>query len=128
MVDAIRGLQPGLPADPSSTSAARPASSGASGAAFSDLLARASDNGLTFSGHAAKRIEQRGVPMDDERLRRLQSAVERAEAKGSKDSLILLHDLALVVSVKNHTVVTAVDEASQKERVFTNIDSVVIAE
>ena len=52
----------------------------------------------------------------------------RAEAKGSRDSLVLLDELALVVSVRNHTVVTAMDEASRKEHVFTNIDSVGIAE
>jgi flagellar operon protein len=73
-------------------------------------------------------MEQRGVQLDDERMRRLETAVGRAEAKGSRDSLILLDDLALVVSIQNRTVVTAVDEASQKEHVFTNIDSVVIAE
>ena len=51
---------------------------------------------------------------------------DRAEQKGSKDSLVLLDDLAFVVSVKNKTVVTAVDSNRAKENVFTNIDSVVI--
>jgi flagellar operon protein len=36
-------------------------------------------------------------------------------------------DLALVVSIKNNMVITAVDESSTKENVFTNIDSAVIA-
>jgi flagellar operon protein len=66
--------------------------------------------------------------MDEQRLERLEAAVERAEAKGSRDSLILLDELALVVSVRNRTVVTAMDEANRKEHVFTNIDSVVIAD
>jgi flagellar operon protein len=98
--------------------------------AFGTLLdrERAAGAPVAFSGHASRRLEQRGVEFGDEQMRRLQSAVERAEAKGSRDSLILLDDLALVVSIQNHTVVTAVDEASQKEHVFTNIDSVVIAE
>ena len=65
-----------------------------------------------FSGHAARRMEQRGVQLDNERMRRLETAVGRAEAKGSRDSLILLDDLALVVSIQNRTVVTAVDEDS----------------
>lgn len=83
--------------------------------------------GLHFSKHAARRIEQRGLSLDEGRLERLERAVGQAEAKGAKDSLILLDELALVVSVQNRTVVTAVDEASRKEHVFTNIDSVVIA-
>jgi len=39
----------------------------------------------------------------------------------------MLDKLALVVSVRNKTVITAMDEARMKEGVFTNIDSVVIA-
>ncbi len=84
--------------------------------------------GLHFSKHASRRIEQRGVTLDEGRMQRLERAVGQAEAKGSKDSLILLDELALVVSVQNRTVVTAVDDASRKEHVFTNIDSVVIAQ
>ena len=83
---------------------------------------------LQFSKHAARRIEQRGLALDEGRLERLQRAVGQAEAKGAKDSLVLLDELALVVSVQNRTVVTAVDEANRKEHVFTNIDSVVIAQ
>lgn len=83
---------------------------------------------LEFSSHALKRIEQRGLQIDGPRLERLGQAVDRAESKGSRDSLILLDELALVVSVQNRKVVTAMDESSRKEHVFTNIDSVVIAE
>ncbi|MGE3962147.1 MAG: TIGR02530 family flagellar biosynthesis protein [Dehalococcoidia bacterium] len=83
---------------------------------------------VQFSKHAAKRLEQRGMDMDASRMERLERAVGQAAEKGSKDSLILLDELALVVSVQNRTVVTAVDEASRREHVFTNIDSVVIAQ
>ena len=82
---------------------------------------------IQFSRHASRRIEQRGLSLDPSRMARLEQAVGQAEAKGSKDSLILLDELALVVSVQNRTVVTAMDEQRRKEHVFTNIDSVVIA-
>lgn len=82
---------------------------------------------IQFSKHATKRLEQRGLDMDAQRMARLERAVGQAEAKGSRDSLILLDELALVVSVQNRTVVTAMDEQSTKEHVFTNIDSVVFA-
>jgi flagellar operon protein len=95
------------------------------GAAFTRALEHSQ---LEFSRHALKRIEQRGLQMDVPRLERLEQAVERADAKGSRDSLILLDELALVVSIQNKTVLTAMDEATRKEHVFTNIDSVVIAE
>jgi len=40
--------------------------------------------------------------------------------------LIMLNDVALVVSVKNKTVITAMDGASAKDNIFTNIDSAMI--
>ncbi len=124
MIDAInpgglRGVGHAAP-----TPATRPASGGDS---FEAALGRA-DSSVQFSRHAAKRIEQRGLDMDPTRLERLEQAVGRAADKGSRDSLILLDELALVVSVQQRTVVTAMDETASKEHVFTNIDSVVIAD
>lgn len=127
MVDGVGGPLPGVAQTAVQGGAVRQVS-GVPAERFGAVLARTEATPLTFSGHAARRMEQRGVQLDDERMRRLETAVGRAEAKGSRDSLILLDDLALVVSIQNRTVVTAVDEASQKEHVFTNIDSVVIAE
>jgi len=98
-----------------------------SGPGFGQALEEAG-SGLSFSRHATKRLEQRGLEMDETRLDRLEQAVGRAAEKGSRDSLILLDELALVVSVHNRTVVTAMDETTSKEHVFTNIDSVVIAD
>jgi flagellar operon protein len=125
-LEGVGGLRPdvagaGAPPSPPATRAA------GTGAPSFDEVLRNNRGELQFSKHALKRIEQRGLQLDPDQLRRLNDAVDRAEQKGSKDSLILLDELALVVSVQNHTVVTAVDEGSQKEHVFTNIDSVVIA-
>jgi flagellar operon protein len=126
MVEGLSGLAPGLPGPVRPASSPRPAPE-----SFGSVLERQSvlpAEGLQFSRHALRRIEQRGLQLDELRMRRLEDAVGRAEQKGSRDSLILLDELALVVSVQNHTVVTAMDEESRKEHVFTNIDSVVIAE
>ncbi|MBC8079443.1 MAG: flagellar biosynthesis protein, partial [Gorillibacterium sp.] len=70
--------------------------------------------------------QQRGVNLKPEQLEQIRSAIDKAEAKGAKDSLILLKDMALIVNVKNRTIVTAMDGASMKENVFTQIDSAVI--
>jgi len=37
-------------------------------------------------------------------------AVEKAKQKGVRESLILMKDMAFVVSIKNKTVITAMDE------------------
>lgn len=82
--------------------------------------------GLKFSNHAIERMQSRGVTYNPQDLARLNEAVQKAAAKGSKDSLILMNDSALIVSVKNNTVVTVMDKAALKENVFTNIDSTIV--
>lgn len=89
---------------------------------FSKLL----DNRLKLSGHAQTRLQSRNIQFGPEEMERVLSGVERAAAKGAKESLVMMDDVALVVSVKNRTVITAVDKAQLKENVFTNIDSAVI--
>lgn len=84
------------------------------------------DKEIKFSRHATERLYARRIELGEEQLSRLKDAVDKAEAKGCRESLVLLDDLALVVSVKNKTVITAVDGENRKENVFTNIDSAVI--
>jgi flagellar operon protein len=81
---------------------------------------------LKFSAHAQERLQSRNISLSTEDLVRLKQGVAQAAAKGSKESLLLKDDVAFVVSVKNQTVITAVDAASMKGNVFTNIDSAVI--
>jgi flagellar operon protein len=84
------------------------------------------DNLLKLSNHAAKRLEQRGIELKTEQMQQIGTALDKAAAKGAKESLILMKDMALIVNVKNRTVVTAMDSESMKNNVFTQIDSAVI--
>lgn len=83
-------------------------------------------SGIKFSQHALQRLQSRSINLNQAELAKLSGAVEKAAQKGAKESLILMNNLALVVSVKNKTVITAMDGASMKDNVFTNIDSAVI--
>ena len=96
-----------------------------SGPAFSDVLRE--QTRLQFSGHALQRIQRRGIDVSKPTLTRLQGGLERAAAKGSRDAVVLVDQTAFVVSVRNRTVITAVDNDHMKDHVFTNIDSAVIA-
>lgn len=125
MLDGIGGA-PGVGGAGAGGTAGAAGAARTGGPSFEAVLAQ-ERSGLQFSRHALRRIEQRGLQIDSSQLQRLSDAVGRAEQKGAKDSLILLDELALVVSIQHRTVVTAMDEGSQKEHVFTNIDSVVIA-
>jgi len=82
---------------------------------------------IKFSGHAAKRLETRNIQLSESEMSKLQEAVGKAEAKGSRDSLVMINDKAFIVNIPNRTVVTAVEVAEGNENVFTNIDSVVFA-
>lgn len=79
---------------------------------------------LRLSAHAQSRL---GGGLGPEEARRLESAVADAERKGAKQSLVLLGDLALIVSIRNRTVITALGpERQQSNTVVTGIDSAVI--
>jgi len=86
---------------------------------------KATQQELKFSAHAKSRLVSRGIDLNPEDLVKLQQAVDKAGQKGSRESLILSDKGAFVVSVKNNTVITAVDKESLKDNVFTNIDSTV---
>ena len=92
------------------------------GTAFRDVLG---EQFVKFSHHAEQRLMQRGIRLVPEQLARIGVAIDKAAAKGAKESLVLYNDLAFIVSVKNRTVVTAMDGESLKDHVFTQIDSAV---
>ena len=88
--------------------------------------AKAATEQLKFSGHAIERMKSRGISFAPEELKNIQDAIGRAAGKGSKDTLVLSGEAALIVSVKNNTVVTVMDKAQMKDNVFTNIDSTIV--
>ena len=95
------------------------------GPAFASVL-RGRAIGVQFSNHAMQRLERRGIAVEPGTLQRLDDAVGRADAKGARDAVVFLDGTAFVVSVRNKTVITAVDREHMRDHVFTNIDSAVI--
>jgi flagellar operon protein len=81
---------------------------------------------VKLSAHAVQRLAERNVSLSESEQARLETAVDRIDGKGADKSLVLMDDLALLVSAKNRVVITAVDAASAKDGVFTNIDSAII--
>jgi flagellar operon protein len=123
-LNAIRPAAPALA--PAPASAPRPA---AQSGAFGEALAKAEQTqSVRFSSHAQKRLDKRDIQLGDESLARLNAAVDRAAQRGGRDSLVLMDDLAFIVNVKERLVVTAMSGESRKEGVFTQIDSVVLAD
>ena len=84
------------------------------------------DSRVKFSGHALERLKERGIELGERELEKLEGAVSSVAAKGGNESLIMVGDAALVVSVKNRTVITAFDRNNLDGNVFTKIDSAAI--
>jgi flagellar operon protein len=119
------GLAPAAPAGAQPASGGRAAGQ-LNGPSFQEIF-RQHAGKLQFSQHALQRIERRGIDLSDGTLQRLETGAARAASKGSRDSVVFVDGTAFVVSVRNKTVITAVDQEHMREHVFTNIDSAVIA-
>ncbi len=109
---------------------ANPSSNKAADRQFEQVLAQQlqTQTPLKFSQHARQRLQSRNIHLSEGDMTQLEQAIGKVAQKGARDSLILMQDknVAFVVSVKNNTVITAMDGQNLKENVFTNIDSAVI--
>jgi len=97
------------------------------GESFRAILDRTASSGdVRFSAHATARLQSRNIALSNEDVAKINAMTDKAAAKGAKQSLFLLRDVAMVVSVTNRTVITAVDRNSLKDNIFTNIDSAAV--
>ncbi|TAM57850.1 hypothetical protein EPN52_12060 [bacterium] len=122
------GIQPAGQPAPARTPVQIPP---ATGPAFRDVLRQQqhvapAGEPLRFSAHALERLQTRKIAISADDMARMNQMADKAAQKGAKSSLFMLRDVAMVVSIKNRVVITAVDADSMKENVFTNIDSAAI--
>lgn len=89
---------------------------------FEDAIHRQTP--VNFSKHANMRLSDRQIKLTGEQMSRVEAGLTRASAKGIRDSLVLVDDVALVVNVKSKTVITAMSNGS--DNVFSNIDGAVV--
>ena len=95
------------------------------GASSTQALSGAAQ-GLKFSAHATQRLRERQIQFDPETLAKMNDAITKADAKGVQDTLMITDKAALIVSVPNRTVITAMDRNNLSGNIFTNIDGAVI--
>lgn len=91
---------------------------------FKDILAGAQE--LKVSKHAKERLIERNISIDEKQWQEISQKMGEAKQKGVTDSLVLTNDAALLVSMKNDTVVTAMNKAEATSRVFTNINGTIL--
>lgn len=93
---------------------------------FEDVLNQIGKKELKFSKHALDRIKSRNIELTQQDLTKISDAVDKAEAKGVKEALILMNNNVFIASVKSKTIITASSDEQLKDNVFTNIDGAVI--
>ncbi|NLI69862.1 MAG: flagellar protein [Firmicutes bacterium] len=94
---------------------------------FTETLEKVQDKSrLRISAHARERMENRQIKLEESDLQEISAAVEKAGSKGARSSLLLYGDIALVASVVNRTIITAIDDVEAREHIFTGIDSAII--
>jgi len=93
---------------------------------FNDIFTEELEK-LKFSSHALKRLESRNIKFSEAEMSKINNAIEKAENKGAKDSVVFMDDTALIINIPNKTVITAMQVGNGGEDIFTNIDSVVFA-
>ena len=81
---------------------------------------------LKFTKHADARLEQRDIRLTDEQMIRLEEGTKKAYSKGIKESLVLVDNLAFIVNTDKKTVITAIDQNSSDDNIYTNIDGAVV--
>lgn len=128
MVDQIFFPNPVKPVKTERPQNQQPArSTNVSGPSFATVLdEKLPSQGVKFSQHAQDRLKARNISLSARDIANLEGAVNSVAQKGGKESLVMMGDAALVVSIKNRTVVTAMDRSQMQGNVFTNIDSAVI--
>jgi flagellar operon protein len=126
-------LLPGQPVQPTGPAGQRTPAQRQAGAVHPDVDFRQllddslrTAGGIKFSAHAVRRLESRSIHLGPGDVSAIENAVDRAAAKGSRDSLVLSPSYAMVVNIPSRTVVTAFDQEQLLENVVTNIDSAVL--
>ena len=82
--------------------------------------------GIRFTKHADARLMQRNIRLTDEQMTRLEEGTRKASDKGIKESLVHVDDLAFIVNTDKKMVITAIDQNSSEDNIYTNIDGAVI--
>lgn len=81
-------------------------------------------NDIKISKHAALRLNQLNFNEDD--IKNIEKGFKIAENKSAKNTVMIYKDVALIASVENRTLITAVEKERARDNIFTNIDSVII--
>ncbi|MEI5906178.1 TIGR02530 family flagellar biosynthesis protein [Bacillus spongiae] len=83
---------------------------------------------LTISKHARERIENRAISLSANDWLLIEEKIAQAKEMGINESLVMVKDVAFIISVTNETVITAMNREEAASQIFTNIDGAILLE
>lgn len=123
MTNRIEGIPSFHPAQQTSKAGHQPKIDRRFSTFLDDALQTTEAPGIKVSHHAQKRMEQRGIHLDEADMSQLEEVFSKLDQKGARNSLIMYDDLSLIASVQNRTIITASKTSEMSE--VTNIDSAI---
>ncbi|KZZ82845.1 MULTISPECIES: TIGR02530 family flagellar biosynthesis protein [Bacillaceae] len=81
---------------------------------------------LTISKHARARLDERNIVISDEKWNLMEDRLSEAKQKGIQDALFLSNEGAFIISVKNSTLITAMNRKEAASQIFTNINGTIL--
>lgn len=91
---------------------------------FKDVLSAVQE--VKVSKHAKQRMVERNISLDDSILDKMTNKMNEAKQKGVTDAVVVLDDVSFVVSTKNNTIITALNQEETSNQIFTNINGTII--
>lgn len=91
---------------------------------FKDMLEGSQT--VKVSKHAKERLQERNITIDEKAWQTITNKMVEAKDKGITDSLVVTNNAALLVSTKNHIVVTAMNREEATNKIFTNINGTIL--
>jgi flagellar operon protein len=80
---------------------------------------------VIISKHAQRRMEYRNINLNQRDINALGDAMNKAESKGARESLLVYKDLVFVSNIQSRTIITTMALNEEQDNIFTNIDSAV---
>lgn len=91
---------------------------------FKQMLS--SVEGVKVSKHAELRMAERNIKVDATTWSKISDKMLEAKQKGVTDAVVLLDDYSFVVSTKNNTIITALNQTETANQIFTNINGTIV--
>lgn len=125
----LRGSDPRSIIDPTKQADSAPSQEARAGPSFDEILAAQLPAGsVKLSTEAQAALTAAGIELSPLELDRIGRAIDGVTEAGGQQALLVSEKVALVVDVAERTITTGTTRIEARDRVFSDIDSVMLIE